>query len=794
MIFSLILPYGKTYAINIAEAPNNVNLIVDFTNAEFSSTRFRKTSSNLTLDNANSLNLAGLKELNISGSKQFTPENISEIINAIGISTPITIVDLRQESHGFINDLPVSWANNKNNANLGLTREEVLLNETNRLKDIKLNIPISFYNHPDKIVTPVNVQDEANLAKTKSLSYVRIPVTDGKIPDDDMVDYFIDFVKTNPKNSWLHFHCKQGIGRTTTFMIMYDMIKNSKQVSEDDIIKRQLSLANFNSKEIDSFYNKERTSFLNKFYRYCKSSNVSYSQSFSDWNKALKTSVASLNAHYQYIKNSIRPKILYVISQDKMTSDEKTMVATLQGLVSNRSSSQIYTLDSSEPDYKIWLQDLKDNYGVTCNIISDPWQLLNIFKNNVNGYVVYNNKSLKDPSINNACSLASLNNCIAIDANLEFKAKVQGLTLKGDCRNTDKYWAYNNLWDHGLNHSTVIELSPDKVSPLRDYAIMTKSLIFYEDSIVKTDLRDKIFASMKYGGIALGWGPDEFINVSCASKYGISVVPADWSYNLSALSAFPCSSISQKSDIEVPIEKDKHYVTFLMSDGDNEQWNLGTNYGSSNWYGSNYRGKFKMGWSISPSLYYLAPTVFNLYYKNAKHDCFVVSPSGNGYMYPSKFCSTKLDMFTDNLNTYIKEANENYVAIIDDASLNNNKLWEKYTSKPNIEGLFYLDYHRHDNYHGEIKWSNDKPIVSCRDLLWSGLENEDDLIKKINERANTGSTDIHNPNSYTFVYVHAWSKNMNNINTVVSELNKNPKVKVVTPSVFMTYIKKNVNH
>lgn len=46
-----------------------------------------------------------------------------------------------------------------------------------------------------------------------------------------------------------------------------------------------------------------------------------------------------------------------------------------------------------------------------------------------------------------------------------------------------------------------------------------------------------------------------------------------------------------------------------MSDGDNQQWNLGTNYGSPKWYGSPYRGNFNLGWSLSPSLYYLAPTV-----------------------------------------------------------------------------------------------------------------------------------------------------------------------------------------
>ena len=94
-----------------------------------------------------------------------------------------------------------------------------------------------------------------------------------------------------------------------------------------------------------------------------------------------------------------------------MTPSERTMIATLQGLVNSHSSFQIYTLNSSQPDYQIWLDDLKNSYGVSYENISDPWKLLDIFKDYIDGYVLYNNKILKDPSINNACSLASLNNC-----------------------------------------------------------------------------------------------------------------------------------------------------------------------------------------------------------------------------------------------------------------------------------------------------------------------------------------------------------------------------------------------
>lgn len=510
---------------------------------------------------------------------------------------------------------------------------------------------------------------------------------------------------------------------------------------------------------------------------------------WSDFKRYLNTN--------NYIKNPIVPTYLYVISQSAMTPSERTMIATLQGLVNGKSSSQIYTLSSSQPDYEIWLEDLKNRYGVLSQNTSDPWYLLDVFKDYIEGYVLYNNKSLRDPSINNACSLAALSNCIAVDEAIQDKVHLYGITnIKGDCRNTGEAWAYDNLWNSGLNHSMVIQLSPDKATALRDYGVMTKCLIFYEDSINDTSLRDKVFSSMEKDSTCLGWGPDEFINISTVSKHGISMVAADWSYNLTVLSAFPSLPMTQKTLMNIQGAQNVHNVTFIMSDGDNQQWNLGSKYSSQKWYGSPYRGTFNMGWSLSPSLYYLAPTVFKLYYENAAHgsfnDYFIVPPSGNGYMFPSKFPENALDLYVNRLNDYMKKVDQKYVSIIDYYSFRDTRLWSKFNMMPNIHGLFYLDYDKHDNYEGEIIWANNKPVVSCRNLLWDTIESEDELVEAINQRILSGQVNIHDPNSYTFVYVHAWSKSLGNVKRVVDKLSKNPKVAIVTPETFMELIKRNV--
>ena len=62
------------------------------------------------------------------------------------------------------------------------------------------------------------------------------------------------------------------------------------------------------------------------------------------------------------------------------------------------------------------------------------------------------------------------------------------------------------------------------------------------------------------------------------------------------------------------------------------------------------------------------------------------------------------------------------------------------------------------------------------------------------EETSIGYTSIKDPNSYTFVYVHVWSNTMDNVNDVVNKLNKNSKVRIVSPDTFIKLIINNVPH
>jgi hypothetical protein len=76
---------------------------------------FRTTNDRLNPSNGETPSTTGLIDLRASGSGEFTADNLKLLLART--HGPVTIFDLRQETHIFVNGLPVSWLATRDWAN-----------------------------------------------------------------------------------------------------------------------------------------------------------------------------------------------------------------------------------------------------------------------------------------------------------------------------------------------------------------------------------------------------------------------------------------------------------------------------------------------------------------------------------------------------------------------------------------------------------------------------------------------------------------------------------------------------
>ena len=263
---------------------------------------FRTTDEPLEANKSEAPVTTGLRNLRASGSGEFTPKGLKLLLART--RGPVTVFDLRQETHIFVNDLPVSWYASRDWANVGRSQSEVEADETARVAslkpgsklDVRPGHPVKHGNGnsvPPQQVTVERASIERDVVQRAGASYVRITVTDHTRPLDDEVDRFVLAVRALPAGAWAHFHCEAGLGRTTTFVVLYDMLRNANRVSLEDIVRRQKILSHgYDVLQPDepgnwkAPYAAERAAFVRAFYEYARANPNGRPQLWSEWLKS----------------------------------------------------------------------------------------------------------------------------------------------------------------------------------------------------------------------------------------------------------------------------------------------------------------------------------------------------------------------------------------------------------------------------------------------------------------------------------------------------------------------------
>lgn len=252
-------------------------------------------------------NLKGLEGVWMSGSGAISREGWKALAANIEKETKgkvkrIINVDLREESHGFLNGNSINLTSEYNWINRGKTPQQALADEQRWLDQLSTQAQIDNVLTASQfksgkfvqgVVVPVTtIESEASLTYKAGFHYFRLGVSDHMAPGDAEVDKFIHLIESLPSDTWIHLHCRGGNGRTTTFLVMYDMLKNADQVSFNEIIKRHASIPPFyNLSEVDRNdpdlkpHYKARLAFLHRFYQYTQARLQGYKGSWSTWSK-----------------------------------------------------------------------------------------------------------------------------------------------------------------------------------------------------------------------------------------------------------------------------------------------------------------------------------------------------------------------------------------------------------------------------------------------------------------------------------------------------------------------------
>ncbi len=229
-----------------------------------------------------------------AASGQFSEKQLGAVLKHLqkkGHSlSNIHIFDLRQEPHFFADGTPFTSFDPFRQKSWGHSTTKILDTENDWVFKNRCSKMDIFHIKRDKKTQKIikkgaknthfghTFQTEQDLVKAKGAQYYRVPITDYRYPDLDIeIDSFLDIYDSiKGSNPIFYVHCKGGKGRTSTFVLMLDMLKNASRHSLTEIHNRHLGTGNRNMlhtsphNDYKACYSMERLKFLVLFHAFAK--------------------------------------------------------------------------------------------------------------------------------------------------------------------------------------------------------------------------------------------------------------------------------------------------------------------------------------------------------------------------------------------------------------------------------------------------------------------------------------------------------------------------------------------
>lgn len=489
------------------------------------------------------------------------------------------------------------------------------------------------------------------------------------------------------------------------------------------------------------------------------------------------------------------PQTVYVWTMGN--SSQNVMMAGLAGIVNRNTDGELLLSpnNGSLPNPRFWLDQLQMAYPqVQSQFQSSPTFFINRYRNLLNGYVLYD-RAVNADSINVATSIAGVTNALLVDPTTLSYATAAGLPLIADARNLT-YAQVFSQYGSRFNPDMLFHQDTTKNDSLRDFAILNHGFMFYTDPTALAPYA----ASQNHQGRIFGWGPSESDLFSQASQNNQQVVASDWCWSSSTTAKWtvPLRRQSWHAPADTATQSGKHYVAFVMSDGDNVQVLTGGWATDPRWFGSPYRGNFNMTWDLTSTLAEMNPVAFNYYYQHAAtgaHQDSFVSSGGAGLTFPSRYPDHA--GLAASISQSMKTADQRVISILD-PTYDPSALYP-ILDAPEVMGMMFKTYCcYYKGRAGALEFHHGKPILSVKYSLWDGADTALSIAQALNADPHRDARN--DPASYSIVNVHPWSTlgptgsgsgdPMSNLNQLVQWLDP-AKVAVVTLEELMVHLRNN---
>ena len=220
-------------------------------------------------------------------------------------------------------------------------------------------------------------------------------------------------------------------------------------------------------------------------------------------------------------------------------------------------------------------------------------------------------------------------------------------------------------------------------------------------------------------------------------------------------------------------ESDAIYHSFVMSDGDNMQWTLGSFINNPDFWSNEHNGKIPMSFTTCMvNLSMAAPDVLNVL-MNSQPRNVSLAEYGGGYYYPDLFASKRADRegllrsFARIVNVHMQKMGIKAFGFICH-KIDSKEALDAYRvfaeELEGIAGMLAVQYSPYNGGYGKVFWvkdrkGNDIPVISARGQIWANQEKEKSgTPSQIAAVINEDATNKIPEGEIAWTIVHAWSR------------------------------------